>query len=233
MKPGHVVDDARRAERLALYASEGMTRWQEWPANRPGLTERWFGPREVNFDMYPNWWGDDRIIVMSRRQALAVDLLAVAPARFVDSLPGEKVRAIVAPTGSADGTSLSRHLIHPCALLRREDIEHAIGPSIEGPWGATASDGRACEYAGPTRVVSFGLLSVSAFESRRPDAGGVVSVDVGESGYWHPTGPGDVSLFARLDRFAIMVRVAVADDVAPEKIAIDLARTVVARLQVS
>ena len=88
VKPGHVVDDARRAERLALYASEGMTRWQEWPANRPGLTERWFGPREVNFDMYPNWWGDDRIIVMSRRQALAVDLLAVAPARFVDSLPG-------------------------------------------------------------------------------------------------------------------------------------------------
>jgi 4-amino-4-deoxy-L-arabinose transferase-like glycosyltransferase len=232
VKPGHVVDDPRGAERLALYASEGMTRWQEWPANRPGLTERWFGPREVNFDIYPNWWGDDRIIVMSRRQALAVDLLPVAPARFADFLPGENVGAIVARTGSADGTS-PRHLIHPCALLRRVDIEHAIGPSVDGPWGATASDGRGCEYAGPTRVVSIGLLSVLAFESRRPDAGGVVSVDVGESGYWHPTGPGDVSLFARLDRFAIMVRVAVADDAAPEKIALHLARTAVARLRAS
>ena len=67
--PLNVVDDPLKAGAVVLYAREGMLRWHDWPANRPGLTQATFGPREVNFDMYPNWWGDDRIVVITRARA--------------------------------------------------------------------------------------------------------------------------------------------------------------------
>ena len=49
-----MLHQAGEANRVLLYASEGLPRWQDWPANRPDLTERWFGPYEVNFNIYPN-----------------------------------------------------------------------------------------------------------------------------------------------------------------------------------
>ena len=58
----NVTDDPGEADAFVLYAREGMQRWHDWPANRRGLTQACFGPREVNFEMYPNWWGDDRIL---------------------------------------------------------------------------------------------------------------------------------------------------------------------------
>jgi hypothetical protein len=71
--PG-VTDDPARADYVVFYANEGLPRWQDWPANQPWLTT-WFGPCEVNFNIYPNWWGDDRIVVMPMRQARALRLL--------------------------------------------------------------------------------------------------------------------------------------------------------------
>ena len=231
VRPSGVVDDPLRAERLVLYASEGMTRWQEWPANRPWLTERWFGPHEVNFNIYPSWWGDDRIIVMSRQRALSIALLPVAPGRFEASLAGAD--ATLLERAGKPRAPLSRHAVHPCGVLSRDEITREIGSIVDGPSGVTAVDGRACQYAGRTRVVALGLFSIAAFEAQRPEAGGVMNLDIGDAAYWHFTGPDEVSLFARVDRLAIMVRVAVADRQPAVEIAARLARVAIDRLRSS
>lgn len=66
------------AEHVMFYAHEGVRHYQDWRANRLRLTERWFGPYEVNFNVYPNWWGDDRIVVMSMAKAKHLGLLVAA-----------------------------------------------------------------------------------------------------------------------------------------------------------
>jgi hypothetical protein len=38
------------------------------------MTTRWFGPMEVNFDYYPTWQGDERIVVMPLARARALGL---------------------------------------------------------------------------------------------------------------------------------------------------------------
>ena len=76
--PPNVTPDPAHAESVVFYAHEGMQRYQDWRANRLRLTERWFGPYEVNFNIYPNWWGDDRIVVMSAAKAKGPGLPVVA-----------------------------------------------------------------------------------------------------------------------------------------------------------
>jgi len=73
----NVVDDATKADQIVFYKSEGMEHPEDWPANRRTLTKTWFGPYEVNINMYPTWEGDDRIIVMSSAQAKKFGLLFV------------------------------------------------------------------------------------------------------------------------------------------------------------
>jgi 4-amino-4-deoxy-L-arabinose transferase-like glycosyltransferase len=73
--PPNIVDDPAMADRVLLYASEGFEHWQDWPANNPWLTEQWFGPYEVNFNIYPNWWGDDRIIELTEARARKLGIL--------------------------------------------------------------------------------------------------------------------------------------------------------------
>ena len=73
----NVTDDPTRADEVILYAHEGVRRWQDWPANRFWLTTTWFGPYEVNFNVYPNWWGDDRIIVVPMARAKQIGILVV------------------------------------------------------------------------------------------------------------------------------------------------------------
>ena len=68
------------ADRVLLYAGEGFEHWQDWPANNPWLTEQWFGPYEVNFNIYPNWWGDDRIIELTEARARKLGILLVRTA---------------------------------------------------------------------------------------------------------------------------------------------------------
>jgi 4-amino-4-deoxy-L-arabinose transferase-like glycosyltransferase len=62
--------------RLVFYASEGITRGMVLPSNWPGLAERYFGSWEVNFDYYPLWAGDDRILVMPLDQARRIGIRA-------------------------------------------------------------------------------------------------------------------------------------------------------------
>ena len=78
--PPNIVDDPAMADRVLLYAGEGFEHWQDWPANNPWLTEQWFGPYEVNFNIYPNWWGDDRIIELTEARARKLGILLVRTA---------------------------------------------------------------------------------------------------------------------------------------------------------
>jgi len=78
--PPNIVDDPAMADRVLLYAGEGFEHWQDWPANNPWLTEQWFGPYEVNFNIYPNWWGDDRIIELTEARARTLGILLVRTA---------------------------------------------------------------------------------------------------------------------------------------------------------
>lgn len=65
------------ADEAVFYASE-VTRvpdhWKLWRANRPHYATRWFGPDEVNFNYYPSWDGDDRIVVMPLESALPLEV---------------------------------------------------------------------------------------------------------------------------------------------------------------
>lgn len=75
--PSHAGSDAAAADVALFYASEGTLAWR---ANRR-LFDRWFGPCEVNFDRYPTWQGDDRILVMSMDRASGLDVQALATGR--------------------------------------------------------------------------------------------------------------------------------------------------------
>ena len=56
-----------RATALAFSASDPLL--ANVPANRRGLFAAVFGPREVNLDYYPNWIGDEHIVVLSAERA--------------------------------------------------------------------------------------------------------------------------------------------------------------------
>jgi 4-amino-4-deoxy-L-arabinose transferase-like glycosyltransferase len=73
----NVTENSAEADRVLFYAHEGMSRYQDWQANNYWFTETWFGPYEVNFNVYPNWWGDDRIVVMTTARANEIGVLVV------------------------------------------------------------------------------------------------------------------------------------------------------------
>jgi 4-amino-4-deoxy-L-arabinose transferase-like glycosyltransferase len=64
------------ADMLVFFASEGPQDLKIWPDNWPGLAKRIFGPWEVNFDYYPQWAGEDRILVMPVEKARAIGVQA-------------------------------------------------------------------------------------------------------------------------------------------------------------
>jgi hypothetical protein len=67
-----------RPDFVAVYAYEAMPNL-EWPANIRDLTVRTFGPLEVNFDYYPTWEGNDRIVVMTFAQACGAGVDFIEP----------------------------------------------------------------------------------------------------------------------------------------------------------
>jgi len=66
-----------QADFVILYASEGFSSKIEWPRNKPGLTSRVFGTWEVNFDYYPTWSGDDRIVLLPMDKAIKIGVLVI------------------------------------------------------------------------------------------------------------------------------------------------------------
>ena len=81
--PGNLVPSPARATGILLYAFEGMNH-NAWPANTPGLAVRTFGPREVNFDYYPSWLGNDRILLMTVPQARELEIRPLRP--FINTI---------------------------------------------------------------------------------------------------------------------------------------------------
>jgi 4-amino-4-deoxy-L-arabinose transferase-like glycosyltransferase len=202
----NVTTDPGRAEHVVFYAHEGARRYQDWHANRPRLTERWFGPYEVNFNMYPNWWGDDRIVVMSAAKAngLGVPVVAQPP----PTRDAERIRA--AAPAPRQATSWALPDIEPCAILSGAAMEAVVGSAVGEPQpGGTAVDGSACQYTGSGPfVVTLGLMSTKAYESLRMDFGGEPVLGAGFSALADGPDPlGDVTLVARSRDAAVLVRI--------------------------
>lgn len=159
----NVTVDPAEAAVFVLYAREGMLGWQDWPANQRGLTRACFGPREVNFDIYPTWWGDDRIVVIDRSHAAKIGTrnesshgvdpplraghaermgLRIAGSSEDTDAPPKTVlcqhatkHAAVSTPNSANSLPSSWILppIDPRALVSLAEAEAMIGPLVRGP----------------------------------------------------------------------------------------------------
>jgi 4-amino-4-deoxy-L-arabinose transferase-like glycosyltransferase len=214
----NVTVDPAEAAVVVLYAREGMRRWQDWPANQRGLTRACFGPREVNFNIYPNWWGDDRIVAIDRRHAERMGLRIAGSSEDTDAPPetvlcrhATEHAALAAPI-SADSWPISWTLppTDPRVLIPRAEAEAMIGPLVRGPTsGGWELDGTACTYVGREGlVISVAIITTSAFDLERHDPQSVTISSDGMSAYAARTGAlGDVRLFSRTFKSAVIVHV--------------------------
>jgi len=56
--------------RAVFYATE-VRDSSRWDATRFNYADTWFGPYEVNFNYYPTWAGEDRIVILPPTAAAA------------------------------------------------------------------------------------------------------------------------------------------------------------------
>jgi 4-amino-4-deoxy-L-arabinose transferase-like glycosyltransferase len=229
----NLTDDPADADAFVLYAREGMLRWHDWPTNRRGLTEACFGPREVNFDMYPNWWGDDRILVINRARAKEMGLRIAGISE--DTTPGPEPLLIrrtpndAAPSFpiSADPLPSSWALppVDARTLVSRSEADAIMGAVVRGPTsGGWELDGTACTYLSRNGlVVSVAIISTKAFDLERYDLQSATVPSDSASAYAARTGPlGEVRLFARSLESAVLVHV--SGDSRPCEKKLDLAK---------
>jgi hypothetical protein len=247
--PHNLTGDPDNADALVLYAREGMLRWHDWPANRRGLTQACFGPREVNFDMYPNWWGDDRIVVIDRLRATEIGLriagLSEDTMQAPEPLVVRQTTKDAGPVGISDSLPTSWMLpfdpqtkawpIDPRTLVPRSEAEAVMGPLVRGPTsGGWELDGTACTYLSSDGVVlSLAIISTQAFDLERHDPQSVAVSSDSLSAYAARTGPlGDLRLFFRSVESAVLIHV--SGDSRPCEKRLDLAKqfasTALARL---
>lgn len=214
--PANLTVDPAQADEFVLYAREGMLRWHDWPANYRGLTQAWFGPREVNFDMYPNWWGDDRIVVISRHRARQIGLHIAgvspdtpSPEGIASSFSAAQHDIPIRPiSANSLSTSWSLPTIDPRLLVPRAEVEAIIGPIIAGPAsGGWELDGTACTYFGDNElVVSIAVISTAAYELQRHDPESVSVREIGADAYAiHCGWMSEVRLFARSHKSAVII----------------------------
>lgn len=64
--PENLTTNLARADYVCLYHREVLGDICWFPAQNPFMTRTWFGPREVNINYYPDWNGDDHLLVMHR-----------------------------------------------------------------------------------------------------------------------------------------------------------------------
>jgi len=212
----NITTNPAEADVFVLYAREGMRRWHDWPANRPGLTLASFGPREVNFDIYPNWWGDDHIIAISRHRAeeIRLQIAGVSQDEAMATAINQPVMRSITSLGAISAESLPNSWWLPGAdpriLVPRADAESIAGSTIRGPAsGGWELDGKAATYlTADGMVVSPALISTSAFNLERYDPRSAVVSDVGAAAYVARPGPlGDIRLFARSFGSAVVIHV--------------------------
>jgi hypothetical protein len=96
--------------------------------------------------------------------------------------------------------------VNPCTLILASEAEAILGPLSQSPHpGGTAIDGTACMYVARTAVVSIGVISTMAYESRKCEPWNVAIEDLGVDAYAVPLYAGDVQLFVRTDQSALMM----------------------------
>ncbi len=213
----NITAEGMEADIFMLYAREGMRRWHDWPANHRGLTQAVFGAREVNFDMYPNWWGDDRIIALSRRRAEEIGLHIAgisADTPLLESAVSlfhtDSFRRSTGDSGPPHRSSWSLPQVDPRVLLRPEEAGRIMGPIERGPAnGGWDLDGTAATFIGKDgTVASIAVISTSAFDLERHNSEGTTIPNIGVSAYLVPTvNAGDVRLFARSHKMAVIAHV--------------------------
>ena len=77
VSPRNATDNADVAQRYMLFAEETpVAAWMKWSCNRLGQYHLVSGPLEVNFDYYPTWEGESRVIELSMRRAREMQLVA-------------------------------------------------------------------------------------------------------------------------------------------------------------
>ncbi len=74
--PSNLTNSMHKADTVIFYSYEVGE--YEWQANRYNYTLTWFGPYEVNFNYYPSWTGDKRIVMMPVHHALRIPSLATS-----------------------------------------------------------------------------------------------------------------------------------------------------------
>jgi hypothetical protein len=235
--PTNVTSEVGEANRVLLYASEGLPHWQDWPANRPDLTERWFGPYEVNFNFYPNWWGDDRIIEVTSQRASELGILPCCNARQIQ-FPARPLHSDIRVRDARSEPIASTWAIpdiDPCVLVSRKEAEAVMGPLREDPRpGGTAADGTACVYIAERSIVStVGIISTRSFDDRRYESGTIsLSTTPHEMFLTRKNAFQDVRLLARRSGVALMIHVAARGPSEAERVAIArlLATTALGRL---
>jgi 4-amino-4-deoxy-L-arabinose transferase-like glycosyltransferase len=72
--PANVSDGSDATQVVFFGKAEGPNPWK-WATNDPFLTKAVFGPREVAFNWYSSWAGNDRVVIMDRIKAKATDVL--------------------------------------------------------------------------------------------------------------------------------------------------------------
>ena len=248
----NVTLDPAQADAFVLYAREGMMRWHDWPANRPNLTQACFGPREINFNMYPGWWGDDRILVISHHRGDEIDLhiagisndTAPAAETTQPRPPAEAPSASLMSANSLPGSWASNGMatytlppIDPRILMSRTEAATLMGQPLRGPAsGGWELDGRACTFLGPQDLVlSIAIISTNAFALERYDPTSKAISGVGLSAYVAGGSPlGGLRLFARTLNSAVIVHISgpLNDKRARLKIATDLATSALYNLDI-
>jgi len=220
----NVTADPANADALVLYAREGMQRWHDWPANRRNLSVACFGPREVNFNFYPGWWGNDHIVIISRRRAAEIGLHIAAISPDTPLLPIEthlqestqhaerpkQISPDLLPGSWASNGMATNYLpaIDPRTLVSSREAQTIIGPSVFGPaTGGWELDGRACTFlARGGLVLSLSVISTNAFALQRFDPRSANVPGVGLAAYAvRGDPPGDIRLFARDLKSAVLI----------------------------
>ena len=69
--PGSITRESESPAWAAFYTSD-VRNSGRWTANRYDYALRVFGPREVNFNYYPSWIGQDRLVLMRMEDAQAL-----------------------------------------------------------------------------------------------------------------------------------------------------------------
>jgi hypothetical protein len=196
----------------------------------------------VNFNVYPNWWGDDRILVMSIAQAREIGILVVRPASN-GSNSGPSFNALTSkipmasPSAAMAGARQIRASwkvpdVDPCILVTKAEAEAVMGLLSEGPkLGGSALDGTVCAYVGTIPlVVSIGVISTAAFELQKSDPGITTITDLGDEAYiTRPDSFKDIHLFVRKGRAAVMVTASIWPGDAPETQRSEIAKSLAAK----